>query len=288
MGRVRVVTVVPQGYLWWSLAVAVMTFDFGLCVCFFPLLTSGMVFKGSISAICGASTSLSCKIVFFFYLFITNFHDVSVVIIARSIISGRSIKVVVVCISICVVYSLLLVLSDGSVGVAGCAGCWWYGWVGFPNSSSFSIAMAAASHVPVVVHAELCVHCPDTTKKKLFVVTCELIQLNKIPCCTSDIGWMGWISSGSYHTIFDASSSWPSGPKAGWSVMLRWGHSWYGLWVGTTNLLSCWPHHRSMKFLPQWHVLITAILAISQKHCQDKNILVTSLYDTPQSCWWPT
>ena len=65
---------------------------------------------------------------------------------------------------------------------------------------------------------------------------------------------IGCASSGSlYHWIFDASSSWPSGPRAGWSAILRGGHSW-----GFELLL--WAFYPasvrvslSMKNLPRWH-----------------------------------
>jgi len=44
------------------------------------------------------------------------------------------------------------------------------------------------------------------------------------PSCTLvDVDWIGWGSSGSlYQAIFEASSSWPSGPRAGWSANSAW------------------------------------------------------------------
>ena len=96
------------------------------------------------------------------------------------------------------------------------------------KSSCFSASIAAASHaLSVVAHTELRVQWPVWWWQiNLSEVTNN--RLNTVPWCMSEVGWMGWSSSGLlYYTIFNASSSWPSGSRAGWSAILRqfWGSS---------------------------------------------------------------
>jgi len=89
-------------------------FGLGFSVCPLQLFNSGMVFEGSISATCEEPTCLSTfkSDPNISYLIITDFHDITVIIVAR-----RSSKVIIIYISINLIHSGSLALNR-SLGLA--------------------------------------------------------------------------------------------------------------------------------------------------------------------------
>lgn len=185
-----------------------------------------------------------------------SLSDPSLVVEAAKFLSSASVS------------SLSMVAHLCLIGPLDLRGCVWH-WEdeGFPNLSSFSAAMAAASRVPAVARTG----CERWADKNTVLVVPKVICINMAPSCIQG-HWMGWASSGSlYHSISVASSSRPSGPRAGWSAMLRWSWECYCFDQGafivsrapTLKVYSCssrlvvWGHV-SIQTWWSWHLCLRA------------------------------